>query len=80
MNLNQRFDNIDLMILKMVGDNSSIREMAGAVGRGPTSVHNRLGNLQNAGLVNSQPQKHRARNLTDQGKVILTANGISLPE
>lgn len=80
---NTRYDDIDLMIMKMVGDNSSVREMAGAVGRGVATVHTRLNNLEDAGLVNPPPKKnmHRARTLTRQGEYILSANRIiTLPK
>ncbi len=75
---NQRFDDKDLMIMKMVNDNSSVREMSSAVGRGVSTVHNRLENLEGAGLVAPPPKKqmHRSRALTQQGEYLLTANRI----
>lgn len=74
----RRYDDIDLMIMKMVGDNSSVREMSQAVGRGVSSVHSRLNNLEEAGLVKPPPKKnmHRARQLTQQGEYVLSANRI----
>jgi transposase len=83
MNPNERFDDIDIMIMKMVHDNGSVREMSAAVGRGISTVHNRLENLEGAGLVAPPPKKqmHRSRALTEQGKFILSANRIiTFPE
>lgn len=78
MAINERFDNVDLMLLKMVNENGSVREMSSAVGKSISTVHNRLENLQEAGLVTPppKPQMHRSRALTQQGEIILSANRI----
>lgn len=76
--LNTEVDDLDLTILKLIEQGSTVREIGGVIDRSPAAVQGRLVALEQKDLVTAPPQKqmHRSRRLTQRGQILLNANGI----
>jgi hypothetical protein len=74
--VNQGIGDTDLLILKMIDDRKTVREIGAAIGRAPSAVQGYLVKLEGKGLVTppSAPKAHRARSITSQAGLLLDAN------
>jgi len=74
--VSQGIGDIDLMILKMIDDRKTVREIGKVIGRAPSAVQAYLVKLEGEGLVTppTSPRAHRARSITSKAGMLLNAN------
>ena len=75
---NSEVDDLDLTILKMVDQGSTVREIGSIINRSPAAVQERLVALEQKDLITAPPQKqmHRSRKLTNRGTLLMNVNGL----
>lgn len=72
-----KLDPIDDEILQAVGEGCTLQEMADRVGKSVNGVKWRMQPLIEQGYLIYNPRRARARELTEQAKEYMRANGLA---